>query len=92
MGDGQGMNDVTKELEDESQLEGLQGEKDEKRDCEQPKDGEEDTAMDVSFDFEADLQNEKDKEENDPDKQKEKEQKEEELDREIGDVDLNDGG
>ena len=44
--------------------------------------------MDVSFDFEADLQNQEDNsKELDEDKQKEKEQKEQEMDRE-GDEDL----
>ena len=44
----------------------------EKQDAPQPNEGEEDTAMDVSFDFDADLQNQQKEEHTDPDKYNQK--------------------
>lgn len=57
MADGQGAKNVSKEIEDESQLEGLQGDveqEQEKKD--EPEEGEDDDAVEMSGDFEGQME------------------------------------
>lgn len=90
MGEGDGARDVTQEIEDDAQLEGLKGEKQEKKDpAEVPNDQSEDTAREVGFDLDAEAQAVPQDEAAEDDREKEDD---ENLDREKGDVDLNAGG
>merc|ERR1712139_620853 len=58
MGDGDGLKDVTDEIEDDDQLEGTRNEKEDenKKPPEMPEDDKEDTAKEVGFDFDAEPQ------------------------------------
>eukprot|EP00927_Polykrikos_kofoidii_P046061 TRINITY_DN40248_c0_g1_i1.p1 TRINITY_DN40248_c0_g1~~TRINITY_DN40248_c0_g1_i1.p1 ORF type:complete len:2544 (+),score=680.20 TRINITY_DN40248_c0_g1_i1:328-7632(+) len=93
MGEGEGLRDVTEEIQDDQQLDGLQTEKQEepKEQPEQPKDGEEDKAREMGFDFDAENKNVEQKEPNEEQDEKDKEA-EDDLDRKAGEVDLNEGG
>eukprot|EP00929_Paragymnodinium_shiwhaense_P071010 TRINITY_DN36078_c0_g1_i1.p1 TRINITY_DN36078_c0_g1~~TRINITY_DN36078_c0_g1_i1.p1 ORF type:complete len:2895 (-),score=849.48 TRINITY_DN36078_c0_g1_i1:56-7465(-) len=88
MGEGEGMKDVTEEIEDDQQLDGLEGEKQEKQEPEKQEDGEEDKAREMGFDFDGEFQNQPQQDQGDGEKDKEQE----DLDRKKDDVDLNDGG
>lgn len=81
MGDGEGEEDVTDQLESKEQLDGLKGEKEEQKE-EQKEEKEENTGMDVDDDFDGELQNVKEEEEEEED-----EEEEDDRDREMGDLD-----
>eukprot|EP00921_Rhytidocystis_pertsovi_P013417 GHVQ01021671.1.p1 GENE.GHVQ01021671.1~~GHVQ01021671.1.p1 ORF type:complete len:3417 (-),score=625.88 GHVQ01021671.1:3137-11980(-) len=97
MGEGEGARDVTGELDNENQLVGLKGEDDtddpEKEEKKPSDSDEEDTALEVSFEFDGDLEN---KEQLEDRKKKRLEEQmgeeEEEADRQMGDVELEEGG
>ncbi|KAK4054525.1 AAA ATPase midasin [Microbotryomycetes sp. JL201] len=90
MADGQGAKNVSNEIEDESQVEGLQNDvQQEKNEQGQEKDEGEDDAIEMSADFEGDLEDrgdgEKDeKEDGDSDEEEEEDQEPEEQ---VADVD-----
>eukprot|EP00392_Amoebophrya_sp_AT5.2_P004892 g4901.t1 len=93
LGAGEGARDITDQIEDEAQLEGLKG--DENPDDVPPPEDEKDNAKEVGFDLDGEAQKapenaeEQENDDNDEDKQDEEEP---EHDREMGDVDLDDGG
>jgi len=93
MGEGDGAKDVTDQIEDDSQLEGTKNEEQgaEKEPPEMPQDQKEDNAREVGFNLETEAQAVPEKEDGEEDKDQEK-PGEDELDREKGDVDLNNGG
>ncbi|KAK4705526.1 midasin, partial [Phenoliferia sp. Uapishka_3] len=68
MADGQGATNVSKDIEDESQVEGLQGEVDKKEEKPEEKEGDDD-AVEMSMDFEGEMEDRGDgeKEENEED-------------------------
>ena len=86
MGDGDGTKDVTDEIEDDKQLEGLKGEE-QPKDAEMPKEGEEDKAREMDQDFDAEAQAMPEKEEKPGD-----EPDNVDIDRQAGEVDLDAGG
>ncbi|KAJ3856471.1 midasin nuclear AAA ATPase [Lentinula lateritia] len=53
MGEGSGANNVSKDIEDESQVEGLQGDK---NDVNEPRDDKDDDAIEMSQDFDGDME------------------------------------
>ncbi|KAF8827835.1 hypothetical protein HHX47_DHR4000508 [Lentinula edodes] len=53
MGEGSGANNVSKDIEDESQVEGLQGDK---NDANEPRDEQDDDAIEMSQDFDGDME------------------------------------
>ncbi|WVQ83143.1 hypothetical protein IAT38_005281 [Cryptococcus sp. DSM 104549] len=85
MGQGTGEKDVSKEIKEESQVEGLQGEEEDK---DEDKGGEEDDAFSMDEDFEGDMGEGKEKEEGSGDEEEE----EEDHDEQVGDVDPLDPG
>jgi len=92
MGEGDGLKDVTEEIEDDAQLEGTRNE--EKEAQQKPPDvpnDEEDTAREVGFDLDTEAQAVPQDENAEGEKQEQEEEKKD-LDREMGDVDLNAGG
>ena len=87
MGEGDGVKDVTEEIEDEAQLEGTKGEKEEEKPKppDMPEEGKEDTAKEVGFDFDAESQAVPEKKGEQEEEQEDKNQQEEdELDRKEG--------
>ena len=86
MGEGEGNKDVSKEIESEEQIEGLQGEQtDNKEDVDEHEDG-----IEMSQDFDADLQDVKGDEDKEGDSQDESDDDNDEqtsLDEQMGDLD-----
>jgi len=91
MGEGDGVRDVTEEIEDDKQLEGMQNEKDKSQQepPPMPEAGEEDKAREVGFDVDAEAQPQPEDQEQ---KNSEENEQDKEHDRQKGDVDLNQGG
>lgn len=92
MGEGDGVRDVTEEIQDDAQLEGTRNEKEDENQKrpDMPDEDKEDTAREVGFNFDAEAQavpEKKGEGEEPPEKQDE-----EDIDREMGDVDLGAGG
>ncbi|CAD7955677.1 unnamed protein product [Amoebophrya sp. A120] len=91
LGAGEGARDITDQIEDEAQLEGLKGDEN-PDDCPPPED-EKDTAKEVGFDLDGEAQKAPDNaEEKENEDENPEDQEEPEHDREMGDVDLDDGG
>jgi len=84
------MKDVTEEIEDDAQLEGMKGEKQDEKQPPEPPKQEEDTAREVGFDLDTEAQAVPQDEKEDRDQQEK--EGEDELDRQQGEVDLNNGG
>ncbi|CAK9104053.1 unnamed protein product [Durusdinium trenchii] len=92
MGQGEGLRDVTDEIEDDAQLEGTRNEKEgEQPEPEQPK-PEEDKAREVGFDLDTEAKAMPEKEEDQQQDQEKDNEEEQELDRQQGEVDLSKGG
>ncbi|WWC59552.1 uncharacterized protein I303_102108 [Kwoniella dejecticola CBS 10117] len=90
MGSGTGEKNVSNEIKEESQVEGLQGEEEEEQDDQQKgKDDEEDDAFSMDEDFEGKLDDGKEKDEN---ASGDEEEEEEDHDEHVGDVDPLDPG
>ena len=89
MADGQGATNVSKEIEDEEQIEGLQGEVPEKKEKEEQKEGDDD-AVEMKDDFEGEMEDrgdgEKDEEKDDEDDDDDK-KSEVDPEEQIADVD-----
>ncbi|WWC68040.1 uncharacterized protein I206_101959 [Kwoniella pini CBS 10737] len=92
MGSGTGDKNVSNEIKEESQVEGLQGEEEEEEQDEQQKgkDDEDDDAFSMDEDFEGKLDDGKEPDENEDDSGEEEE--EEDHDQHVGDVDPLDPG
>lgn len=94
MGAGTGDKNVSNEIKDESQVEGLQGEEEEEQDKEEGGDDNEDDddAFSMENDFDGALEDGKEKDEEDKDGDDDDENKDDELDDHVGDVDPLDPG
>eukprot|EP00928_Gymnodinium_smaydae_P041433 TRINITY_DN28040_c0_g1_i1.p1 TRINITY_DN28040_c0_g1~~TRINITY_DN28040_c0_g1_i1.p1 ORF type:complete len:2790 (+),score=586.78 TRINITY_DN28040_c0_g1_i1:730-8370(+) len=92
MGEGEGQKDVSEEIKDDQQLDGMEGEQQQpENQPKPPEDGKEDTAREVGFDFDAEQQNAPQPDQGEGAEPPEKE-KQDDMDRQAGDVDLNAGG
>ncbi|RDX53520.1 midasin [Lentinus brumalis] len=87
LGEGAGAENVSKEIEDESQVEGLQGEAGEDEDVER---AEEDNALEMSEDFGGKMQDVPDKEGEDEEGEDEDEDEGDEPEEQVGDLDAGD--
>jgi midasin len=90
MGAGSGDKNVSSEIEEEGQVEGLQGEKEEEGEADEKEDGVDDDAVEMENDFEGALGDGKEREGEDDEGEDEGE--EDEHDDHIGDVDPLDPG
>ena len=88
LGDGTGAENVSKEIEDESQVEGLQGE-DEKKDEQKHDQGEKDDTVEMADDFAGDLEDVPDDEGEEGEKS-DSEGSEQDPDEALGDLDAGD--
>lgn len=89
MGAGSGDKNVSSEIKDESQVEGLQGEDEEEQDQQGGDDDDDDDAVSMENDFDGKLEDGKEKEDGD---ESGDDEDEEELDDHVGDVDPLDPG
>lgn len=89
MGAGTGEKNVSSEIKDESQVEGLQGEEEEEQDGDKGGDDDDDDAVSMENDFDGKLEDGKEKEEGEGD---DEEEDDEDLDDHVGDVDPLDPG
>lgn len=86
MGDGSGVKDVSEELENEEQLEGLKEEQKEKQDKDDKEESKPDEGVEMTNDFEGDLEDYKPPPEEEGKDEDEQEDEKEEVDRDMGDV------
>ena len=89
MADGQGATNVSKEIEDEEQIEGLQGEVPKKEEKEEQKEGDDD-AVEMKDDFEGEMEDRGDgekEEDNDDDEDDDDKKSEADPEEQIADVD-----
>lgn len=89
MGAGTGEKNVSSEIKDESQVEGLQGEEEEEQDGDKGDNDDDDDNVEMENDFEGKLEDGKEKEEGEGD---DEEEDEEDIDDHVGDVDPLDPG
>ncbi|KAI1794980.1 midasin [Ganoderma leucocontextum] len=87
MGEGTGKENVSKEIEDESQVEGLQGEAGEDEDVERAEEGD---ALEMSEDFGGKMQDVPDKEGEDEGDEEDEDDEGEEPEERVGDLDAMD--
>lgn len=87
LGEGAGGENVSKEIEDESQVEGLQGEAGEDEDVERAEEG---NALEMSEDFGGKMQDVPDKEGDDEEGEDEDEEEGDEPEEQVGDLDAGD--
>ena len=87
MGEGTGKENVSKEIEDESQVEGLQGEADEDEDVERAEEGD---ALEMSEDFGGKMQDVPDKEGEEEGEEEDEKDEDGEPEEQVGDLDAMD--
>lgn len=86
MGDGSGVKDVSQELENEEQLEGLKEEQKEKQEKEEQEEGKEDEGVEMTNDFEGEMEDYKPPPDEEGKDEDEQEDEKEEVDRDMGDI------
>ena len=89
MGEGEGSKDVTDEIENEDQLEGLRNDREENEEEEENKENEEKNkkeGLDMENDFDGELEDLESEEENEEEENDEEEEESEDQDRDMGDA------
>jgi len=86
LGEGSGVKDISDELNDEEQIEGLKQDKEEEKNSDEKEESKPDEGVEMTNDFEGDLEDFKPPPDDETKDEDEKEDEKEEVDRDMGDV------